>query len=194
MAWGPTLGLISAVTRMPFLGEIYMNADTGWTRVSSNRKVTTYRVVRHLLGDVVALRAVGVVVRATEELVQHRVVRLLDTVSRVSCVPPRSRSVWPPSVYSPTGLDVPSGQVEREDVHEAVTRVGLLSHSVTSAALSPGLLLRTHPKIRSGWEKKSVMRSRSERGSSTNVGSAILVRSMPGRTGGQLALKYVAVR
>lgn len=39
-----------------------------------------------------------------------------------------------------------------------------------------------HPKISSGWEKKSVMRSRRLRGSSTKVGRAILDRSMPGRT------------
>lgn len=142
---------------------------------------TTHRVMRHLLGDVVSLRSVGVVVRAAEELVQHRVVRLLDTVesalihgTTVSC-------------NSPTGLDVPSGEVERKDVEEAVTSVRQLAYSVLSAGIVQACSCgAAHPKIRSGWEKKSVMRSRSERGSRTNVGSAILVRSMPGRTACQL--------
>lgn len=40
----------------------------------------------------------------------------------------------------------------------------------------------THPKMRSGCAKKSVIRSRRDRGSSTKVGSAILLRSIPGRT------------
>ena len=37
----------------------------------------------------------------------------------------------------------------------------------------------THPKIKSGWDMKSVMRSSILRGSSTNVGNVTLWRSMP---------------
>lgn len=74
---------------MPFLGEMYMNADTGCNELVNNGLGETHRVVRHLLGDVVSLRSVGVVVRAAEELVQHRVVRLLDT-DQVSCSSPVS--------------------------------------------------------------------------------------------------------
>jgi hypothetical protein len=40
----------------------------------------------------------------------------------------------------------------------------------------------THPRISSGCEKKSVILSRSDLGSRTKVGKAILLRSMPGLT------------
>lgn len=55
-------------------------------------------MVRDLLGDVIGRRAVGVIVPASEELTQDRVVRLLDAL----------------------GLDVPPAEVVRQDADEAL--------------------------------------------------------------------------
>lgn len=78
----------------------------------------------------------------------------------------------------PLGLDVPSTKVISRDFQEPL----LLVFDVADSTCQPRSVLVTYPKIRSGCEKKSVILSNKDRGSRTNVGSAILLKSIPGRT------------
>lgn len=52
---------------------------------------------------------------------------------------------------------------------------------VPAAAMVCGTYRLTYPKMRSGWDKKSVILSSMLLGSSTKVGKVILERSIPGR-------------
>lgn len=136
-----------------------------WAGVSQ-RLLPTHWVVRDLFRNVVAMRAVGVVVHAAVELVQNRVVGLLHSAGQ------RRRMSCPPS-----GFDMPPREIEHEHPLEPLLGIRFVTSTVVSCVLSAA-----YPKIRSGCEKKSVTRSSIDLGSRTNVGSAILDKSMPGRT------------
>lgn len=119
-------------------------------------------MVRDLLCNVEPLTSIVVLVSAPKDLSEYRVVGFL---------------------YS-TRFDVPSCEVVPQDGDEALVRIlqaaGSVSKTTTvkvstryfrgnSAATQTNNRQRAHPKMRSGWERKSVMRSSMLRGSRTKV-------------------------
>lgn len=86
---------------------------------------------------------------------------------------------------SPLGLNVPTTQIKGHHTNVSLFCIGLIANAEYSQCQYRNVLKReeTHPKINSGWEKKSVILSKRLLGSSTKVGRAILDKSIPGRTG-----------
>lgn len=86
---------------------------------------------------------------------------------------------------SPLGLNVPATQIKGHHTNVPLFCIGLIANAEHSQYQYRNVLKceETHPKINSGWEKKSVILSKRLLGSSTKVGRAILDKSIPGRTG-----------
>ena len=82
----------------------------------------------------------------------------------------------------PFGLDMPACQVVLEHPHKALLGI-VAALSTLSGCIKSGVIenedSKSYPKIRSGWDMKSVMRSSMLLGSSTNVGNVTLERSIP---------------
>ena len=108
------------------------------------------------------------------------------------------REAWNARFLDALGLDVPAGEVVLQDADEPllwVVTVFCAACQDVSATLpchhtangrhrdrEEGERERsreTHPKMRSGWDMKSVIRSSMLRGSRTKVGKVTLWRSIP---------------